>query len=172
MLHNNISSMITSQVEAMLPRFSKNLGLAMSLDCRIHAYDKKAEDLHQECAMVYFVFMRQQNYTKVFTQVLGFTDPLVSNAWKLEADHDSCWRDGVSRTLWDTMRSLEDAIEKVGFEDRKEWNKSIKPSLFKRTHYAEVEFEQLTEKRYGGTFNLTLTNVPIQEIHKFLPEKG
>jgi hypothetical protein len=97
----DIHQAIIAIVEAMLPRFTKDKLLFISVRCN---YDFYEEGVHIEhpAFTVNFIFHRPSNYTKVLFQVLDrvFISPYDLTAMQLSSDHDSCWRsDGISSVL-------------------------------------------------------------------------
>ena len=106
---------IASIVESMLPRFSDSkLGLLIGIDMSISDYgydvsgNKKVRPEKNIRPLMYFLFVRPSNYTKVF-----FWEPKknakgldctpfyssLANEWFLEGDHDSCWRDAFDSKM-------------------------------------------------------------------------
>ncbi len=93
---------IADIVESMLPRFSnKQLGLNMRLDIGAHEYSDSdsAETNKKSNTLIQFIFIRPNNYTKVFTHIVA-DDRRCFDSLKFKAnltcDHDSCWRiDGL-----------------------------------------------------------------------------
>lgn len=107
---------IASIVEAMLPRFSdRKLGLLIpiQLNADDHGYGKDGNTRERKALgirkIVWFLFVRPSNYTKVYVWTapkgsIGVEyDPRYNKnvVWKLECDHDSCWRDAIGSALRD-----------------------------------------------------------------------
>ena len=102
-------------VEAMLPRFSDPaLGLLVSINMSVDDFGYGENGSTQErdplsiWRMIHFLLVRPSNYTKVYLwePALGAKgldlfpiyakEPLV---WRMECDHDSCWRDAMGNRL-------------------------------------------------------------------------
>lgn len=96
-LHNAISTL----VESLLPRFSKDLVLYISIEAS-YSYFKNNNDITIN-KNISFLFERNGNYTKVLVPKSSEKIINVYNeniTWYLMADHDSCWsEDGVRDNL-------------------------------------------------------------------------
>lgn len=99
-------------VEAMLPRWSGDLGLLVSLDVNFYRYDEEGDDKVGKRTMCDFLFIRQMNYTKVlYREWARFTDK--TDQWKLIGDHDSCWPDSVSRAIQEVSKEADEICKEV-----------------------------------------------------------
>jgi hypothetical protein len=97
----DIHEAICAIVETMLPRFTKDKLLFISVRCNYNFYE---ENLHigLPTFTANFIFHRPSNYTKVLFHVIDETFIRAHDLknMKLTSDHDSCWRtDGVESEL-------------------------------------------------------------------------
>lgn len=107
MLENVISTIICSQFEKEFGRTRERLSdpdNAMSIRFNL-ATDYEKEDGYRSLAILLFGF--GTNYIGVFAQLQwnvwrGENEPVRGGTpWVLISCHDSCWREGVSRLIWE-----------------------------------------------------------------------
>lgn len=106
-LNMSIENVVSSVVEAMLPRFSDDKTvLVMSFDLRVQRKDDYEKPAVRRT--VHLMFHRPDNYTKalwnISTKLDSYRDYQV---WLLKADHDSCWRtDGVGSPFFQLVQDM------------------------------------------------------------------
>ena len=159
MLMMRMEGAIYQLVEAMIPRFSGELGLEIALDLTWKRYSPDGEDDKGFRKEVRLLFMRECNYTKVFARVddFGKNRPELTDKWKLIGDHDSEWMSGVEHLLrnlecdadkWDDQESpghKNDLSEYFGF------------SIFTKPNFRAVKYSLLPgQDKYGGEYLVSL----------------
>jgi len=144
-----VEDAIRTMVEAMLPRFSGTLGLEIVLDLAWEDYSQ--EDGKRMRREVRFLFMRECNYTKVFTQVSDLsvkrTPRSPMEEWTLVGDHDSEWSSGINSTLRNLQREAETLFGDI--RPGTHFNFSI----FTEPNFKTVAYELIAgQERYGGKY--------------------
>ena len=126
MLKVTAASAICALVEGMLPRGSgPENGLAIQLIAELEGKErnvKEVEPFHHTRRYISFVFVRANNYTKVFFNVSHGISPInriKADDWELVSDHDSCWRDdGVGSKLADVYFEMAKEFKGAPIEQR------------------------------------------------------
>lgn len=99
------SDVIPHIVEAMLPRFTRDQVLHLTLCAEVAQRGEDYSSHDTEIRYVHLVFYRPNNYTKVGMHIGTREDGSLledDHVWEVTSDHDSCWRtDGVSSRLFD-----------------------------------------------------------------------
>ncbi len=164
MLMMRMESAVRELVEVMLPRFSGNLGVEMTLDLSWSRYSHDGENDKSFRREVRLLFLRECNYTKVFSRVTDLGGPRQVpgeiDKWKLIGDHDSEWMSGVEQLFrnmerevwdWDAVQSPGQTVglsEHFGF------------SIFSRPRYLQVEYELAKgQDRFGSECDVMILRV-------------
>lgn len=99
---------VSAVVEAMLPRFSGNRGVLVTLDLRVSDYSE--DDDNFECETAHLLFVRPNNYTKVMCALGTQLYEVKPEDWKMTSDHDSGWTsDGfrmLDKVYWDLREKV------------------------------------------------------------------
>lgn len=155
---------IQALVESLLLRQTpEDIGYHIQVDGSYTFYREHSTKEHNFSAN--FIFQRPMNYTKVFFHQSDRSINVMSipkDAWKLKADHDSCWlSDGVGSTLnnihWEMMRKFTDEERpkvhefiRFGMGSGKFCSIKVEPNPKKGT----LEFKDKYTLWVGKTFNM------------------
>lgn len=107
----SLRSAITALVEIALPRFSDDKTvLVMTIDVRIRKHGDAFANRHQ---YVHLMFQRPNNYTKVMWSLVNEpANHCRIKEWKVESDHDSCWKtDGLDTPFFNLVRDMINEID-------------------------------------------------------------
>ena len=136
----DMRSAIETLVEVMLPRFSRDIGLMVTINARYAVYSKDGEDDKEIRQDIVFLIMRPCNFTQVYVQkgrTSCFGVRSETPIWKQVADHDSCWPSGIDTVL---SKIHSESFEMLGreFPDVKV-SEFISFSIFHKPTYVELE---------------------------------
>lgn len=171
MLTMRVENAIETMVEAMLPRFSGDLGLELTLDLSCRFYVEEEDESKEFRREVKLLFVRQFNYTRVFARVTDMCKPrkLMSQTeeWKAIADHDSAWVSGISSLLFSLVKEKEAWLDStLPTEKRKQeyYPLDYSFSIFSKPQYHKVEAELLPgQDKFGGMYSVTLKPLTQKE---------
>ena len=129
-----LSQVLATMVETMLPRFSNNrIGLYMVLDLREDCYTEDGTNEKSAASIMRFIIHRPSNYTKVLTkyEFNNFHEELGNNGkdthyYEKQSDHDSCWRSDGFNILFKHRQN----VEKFFAEQTSEVNEFYTFSMF------------------------------------------
>lgn len=104
MITNDIENIVARMVEQLLPRFSGNdEGLIITLEF-------KNLQGKEPTKVLKLLFIRPNNYTKVFSQVLSVRGEVLS-PWTFRSDHDSCWSSDGLVDIFSIYMSLKSELK-------------------------------------------------------------
>lgn len=111
----SIDRVLTTIVEKMLPRFTEDKMLAITLQYIVSKYYESGEEA-EVYKLFTFIFKRSSNYTQVLyvnKSLMNITDETVLDQ---QAYHDSCWNSDGFRVLQKIEREAVEELVKLHHE--------------------------------------------------------
>lgn len=106
----DIENIITSTVEALLPKFSDpEKGLMIRLEFSIISHNE--DDVFYSTRILELIFQRPSNYTRVFSRVLDVKKNVLKD-WRNTSNHDSCWRSEGLKDVFECYMDVRSDMEK------------------------------------------------------------
>jgi len=171
MLKIDLTQTIPSIVETMLPKYSDpSLGLLITLDLRDNCYETNKS----AATILYFLFQRPSNYTKVlvkykFNEWLDCSsDPIYNETYYTKySDHDSCWKSDGLKIFTEHYNNISTYFN----EHPGKLSSFYSFSLHNAIKYVKFEkFEPVTQENdYIKGYNVSIREIiNLQDVHNYL----
>jgi len=175
----NFETTVRTIVEAMLPRWSGDLGLhfVIEISGAIYANTDDEEDKDVR-AKTEFVILRPMHYTRVLVkqwfdpkEIIPFFNRTAEGKkmrFNLASDHDSCWPDGIDRSVKEAQQKIVETLGVDGWHDRSFVAHQSFELFAGQPKY--VLTRTLEYNRKNRTVDIEMTQeVPLQDVHEHLP---